>query len=446
MNPNLSASLNVWRLLLKPGLCLPHHTAATFNDLPIPLDAVLRGKASIKAVVLDKDDCFASPNTNQVHEPYKQHFEALKRAYPGRRLLVVSNTAGATSWDGGLRQAAEVEKNTGVFVLAHSAKKPGCGAEIMAYFRNHPETGVTDSSHVAVVGDRLMTDVMLANMMGAWAFWIRDGVAPRMQKSIVVLSDGKRPSRFPYRTGSASSDSHSRQGVKSNSPILFSKSYHDQCRKRRNPAVRKQGLSSTYLRTKRSMGGKTWSRDEELLFWRIIVPVSPKAAVDTGLRHTWAECATKMKLHFEGLGKRPRRKYTKLMLFEHYYQNVETGHKSPHGRDLVAEHKWHLALHGKTTDVVEPVRRTQARRIRASNLPRPVAHQRLRRRLHSAPGAEASPFLGAATPQQGEGGEEGPHSYPPLLQPGSVYYNSQGTGYRAGGTEDSGYGSMASSF
>ncbi|PFH60749.1 hypothetical protein XA68_10457 [Ophiocordyceps unilateralis] len=187
MNPNISASLNVWRLLIKPGLCLPHHTVSTFNQLPIPLDAALRGngrEANIKAVVLDKDDCFALSNTNQVYGPYKQHFEALKRAYPGRRLLVVSNTAGAASWDSGLRQAAEVERNTGVAVLPHSTQKPGCGSEIMAYFRGHPETGVTDPSQVAVVGDRLMTDVMLANMMGAWAFWIRDGDVPAMKKSV----------------------------------------------------------------------------------------------------------------------------------------------------------------------------------------------------------------------------------------------------------------------
>lgn len=97
----------------------------------------------------------------------------------------MSNTAGASGWDHGLQQAAEVEKNTGVFVLTHSAKKPGCGSDIMAYFRQHPETGVTHPSHVAVVGDRLMTDVMLANMMGAWAFWIRDGVVPMRQKSLV---------------------------------------------------------------------------------------------------------------------------------------------------------------------------------------------------------------------------------------------------------------------
>jgi phosphatidylglycerophosphatase GEP4 len=81
-----------------------------------------------------------------------------------------------------------VENSTGVTVLSHSVKKPGCGAEIMAYFKNHPETGVTDPSQIAVVGDRLTTDIMLANMMGGWGFWVRDGVVPLKQKSIVSIS------------------------------------------------------------------------------------------------------------------------------------------------------------------------------------------------------------------------------------------------------------------
>ncbi|KAH7318401.1 mitochondrial PGP phosphatase [Stachybotrys elegans] len=187
MNLNLSASLNIYKLLLKPGLCLPHHTVPTFNDLPIPLDRGLQKdgrNASIKAVVLDKDDCFAIPDTNDVHKPYKEKFEALKAAYPGRKLLVVSNTAGAASWDKGLKLADELHKSTGVYVLPHSAKKPGCGPEIMEYFRRHPETGVTDPSQVAVVGDRLSTDMMLANMMGGWGFWVKDGVVPLQQKSV----------------------------------------------------------------------------------------------------------------------------------------------------------------------------------------------------------------------------------------------------------------------
>lgn len=87
------------------------------------------------------------------------------------------------------------------------------------------------------------------------------------------------------------------------------------------------------------MGGKTWSREEELFFWRSIVPISPKAAVQVGKPVDWDQCASMMQKHF---GEAARRRYTKLMLFEHYFQNITTGHKLPHAADLVAEHKRHL--------------------------------------------------------------------------------------------------------
>lgn len=115
----------------------------------------------------------------------QDHFEKLKAAYPGRKLLIVSNTAGATSFDGKLSLAAELEEATGLPVLPHSSKKPGCGSEIMEYFKKHPETGVSHPSQIAIVGDRLSTDIMMANLMGSWGFWIRDGVVHPSQKSMV---------------------------------------------------------------------------------------------------------------------------------------------------------------------------------------------------------------------------------------------------------------------
>ncbi len=99
----------------------------------------------------------------------------------------MSNTAGATSYDVGGRLASEVEKSTGLNVLPHAVKKPGCGDEILSYFRQHPETGVTGPHQIAVVGDRLATDMMLANMMGSWGVWVKDGVVPLHQKSIVSI-------------------------------------------------------------------------------------------------------------------------------------------------------------------------------------------------------------------------------------------------------------------
>jgi hypothetical protein len=49
----------------------------------------------------------------------------------------------------------------------------------MEYFRKNPESGVTSPSQVAIVGDRLFTDVMMANLMGSYGFWIKDGVIER---------------------------------------------------------------------------------------------------------------------------------------------------------------------------------------------------------------------------------------------------------------------------
>lgn len=102
-------------------------------------------------------------------------------------MLIVSNTAGATSWDRDGKLASEVQRATGVPVLAHRAKKPGCGHEIMAYFKDHPEAGVTSPSQIAVVGDRLATDMMLANQMGSYGVWVKDGVVPLREKSVVSV-------------------------------------------------------------------------------------------------------------------------------------------------------------------------------------------------------------------------------------------------------------------
>lgn len=53
-------------------------------------------------------------------------------------------------------------------------------------------SGVERPEQVVVVGDRLLTDVMMGNMMGAWSVWIRDGVEPPgfMARLETRLADG----------------------------------------------------------------------------------------------------------------------------------------------------------------------------------------------------------------------------------------------------------------
>ena len=72
---NISATLNVFRLVRDPALCLPHATIPNFNHLPIPLsNAFAKGEKGhspdIRAVILDKDNCFAKPKQNVIYGPY----------------------------------------------------------------------------------------------------------------------------------------------------------------------------------------------------------------------------------------------------------------------------------------------------------------------------------------------------------------------------------------
>lgn len=179
-NLNLSGSLNILKLFVNPALCLPHHTVSSFDKIPLPLSEAFNTakgdkKPDIRAVVLDKDNCFAIPHENDIFPANKAKFDELRNAYPGSRLLIVSNSSG-TGADPGFKDAELLEKNTGVTVLRHATKKPGCHGEIMDYFRSKPDCQVTKPEQVAIVGDRLFTDMMMANMMGAHSVWVRDGV------------------------------------------------------------------------------------------------------------------------------------------------------------------------------------------------------------------------------------------------------------------------------
>ncbi|KAG9239036.1 mitochondrial PGP phosphatase-domain-containing protein [Amylocarpus encephaloides] len=177
---NLSATLSLFRLITKPSLILPQATIRNFNELPIPLNKAFEGKyknVDIRAVVLDKDNCFAWPKENTVWKEYEPHLNRL-RATHTTTLLIVSNTAGSTS-DPTLSQSRLLATTTSIPVLTHTLKKPSCGPDIMAYFKSHPATGVTRPDQIAVVGDRLTTDVMMANMMGAYSVFVADGTMGR---------------------------------------------------------------------------------------------------------------------------------------------------------------------------------------------------------------------------------------------------------------------------
>ena len=79
---NISGAIHAFRILREPSLCLSQASVSTFKDIPIPLSKAftpLHGQKSvdIRAVVLDKDNCFAIPHENVVHRPYSVNLSSL---------------------------------------------------------------------------------------------------------------------------------------------------------------------------------------------------------------------------------------------------------------------------------------------------------------------------------------------------------------------------------
>ncbi|EGV62560.1 phosphatidylglycerophosphatase [Yamadazyma tenuis] len=183
---NVSATLNVSRLAANPSLCLPHLSVTSFDKIPIPFQIPNHENAVIKGIVLDKDNCFAKDHDDKVWKDYEDTWKKLQKTYPKEHILIVSNSAG-TNDDIDHQQAATLEVNTGVTVLRHPTKKPGCFNEILEYFKTQ---GITKPSEIIVVGDRLFTDMLMANMMGAWGLWISEGVEesqklfPRLERGL----------------------------------------------------------------------------------------------------------------------------------------------------------------------------------------------------------------------------------------------------------------------
>ncbi|KAL0779789.1 hypothetical protein CaCOL14_004273 [Colletotrichum acutatum] len=88
------------------------------------------------------------------------------------------------------------------------------------------------------------------------------------------------------------------------------------------------------------MPGKAWSKEEERVFWRSIVPLSAKG-VGSGSSRSWEELAVIMQRE---MGPNAKRQYTQLSLVEHYFQNHDKEHFSPFAAPYVHEMKRAMAM------------------------------------------------------------------------------------------------------
>ncbi|KAK0720410.1 hypothetical protein B0H67DRAFT_552592 [Lasiosphaeris hirsuta] len=88
------------------------------------------------------------------------------------------------------------------------------------------------------------------------------------------------------------------------------------------------------------MGGKIWNRNEERIFWRVIMAQCPnRVGVDrTKLEVSWDDLTKEMVRSMAKIEDDKRREYTTLCLFEHYFLNVVQGCVSPNAGKYVKEY------------------------------------------------------------------------------------------------------------
>lgn len=221
--------LGLYALLFRPSLLRPTLIFEEFSDIPWhdldrrirdaeasrPVAAALRQSqldarfVPVSRVCLDKDNCVAAAKAMAVHGPYNAAVSAMVAIYGRHRCLVVSNSSGTlmASEDPDGSGARQLAQAIDLPVLLHAKPKPGCGAEVLDYFRGryadraklaaipspigaeNPEEGEksdkdianrdVDTRSIVVIGDRLSTDVLMANLNGMRSIWLSHGVSKR---------------------------------------------------------------------------------------------------------------------------------------------------------------------------------------------------------------------------------------------------------------------------
>eukprot|EP00898_Chlorokybus_atmophyticus_P006473 jgi/Chlat1/6827/Chrsp51S09104 len=115
--------------------------------------------AGFLAALFDKDNTLTLPYVEGVSPSLLPSLESARSAFEGR-IAVLSNSAGLQQYDPEGKKAERVEKQVGVRVLRHEAKKPAGGAEAVEFGLGVP------ADRVVMVGDRLLTDVVFGNRLG----------------------------------------------------------------------------------------------------------------------------------------------------------------------------------------------------------------------------------------------------------------------------------------
>ncbi|KAF5385841.1 hypothetical protein D9615_002321 [Tricholomella constricta] len=168
---NIPGLLVPFQLLFNPRVVLPSVVVKVKNIYTIfaqqdlrHLDFAALRKAGYRGAVFDKDNCLTRPHKDTVVPEIQEAWDECRSTFGEGNVLIVSNSAGTWLDPGGI-QCESVTHNTGVPVLRHKSFKPAysCITTIRGYFSSL-RFPIRDDELI-IVGDRIFTDVVMANRM-----------------------------------------------------------------------------------------------------------------------------------------------------------------------------------------------------------------------------------------------------------------------------------------
>ncbi|RKO95665.1 hypothetical protein CXG81DRAFT_24038 [Caulochytrium protostelioides] len=145
----------VWSVWKCPALARPHQQVPDIRHVDW---AALKKTHQMTHVLFDKDNTLTAPYAPTVWPPLRASLRACQATFGADRVYVHSNSIGSADDPRGVR-AEQFEAENGVRVLRHGGKKPD-----VLEARDWPPGMVP--AQTAIVGDRLLTDMVMGNRMG----------------------------------------------------------------------------------------------------------------------------------------------------------------------------------------------------------------------------------------------------------------------------------------
>jgi phosphatidylglycerophosphatase GEP4 len=173
---NTKAIFTLASVMRRPHLLVPHVSVDTISQLDF---VAMQRHAGIRAVIFDKDNTLTAPYASVVHPLAKAGLQQAIHVFGRDNVAILSNSAGTASDDGpDYKDAMAMEASLGLAVIRHVEKKPGGLPEVLQHFHlngsNDDKTtfdadagaDAAAASHICMIGDRLLTDIVFGNLHG----------------------------------------------------------------------------------------------------------------------------------------------------------------------------------------------------------------------------------------------------------------------------------------